>query len=41
MRILNCKISDYDIYHSDTRCTLLMTMYVDTLMMAKMVSRNM
>ena len=40
MCILNCKISHYDIYHSDTRCTLLMSMYVDSLMMAEMVAET-
>jgi hypothetical protein len=38
--ILNCKISDYDIYHSETRCTLQMSMYVDSLMMAEIVDQN-
>jgi hypothetical protein len=39
--MLNCKISDYNIYHSDTQSTLEMSMYVDSLMMAEMISRNM
>ena len=41
IRILNCKISDYDNYHSDTRYTLQMSMYVDSLMKTEMMSRNM
>ena len=40
MCILNRKICDYDICHSDTRCTLLMSMYVDYLMMAEMVAKT-
>ena len=35
-----CKISDY-IYDSDKRCRLQMSMYVNSLMMAEMISRNM
>jgi hypothetical protein len=38
--ILNCKISDYDIYHSETRYMLQMSVYVDSLMMAEIVNQN-